>query len=82
MRTSQLPTGGSMLLPRMKWEVAVSYLEGDADRPFVMARMYNAVTMPPYKLPDHKGRSSIQTATTPGGGSVNEIRMSDDKGSE
>jgi type VI secretion system secreted protein VgrG len=82
MRTSQLPTGGSMLLPRMKWEVAVRYLEGDVDRPFVMARMYNMATPPPYKLPDHKGKSSIQTATSPGGGSSNEIRMSDDAGSE
>ncbi|MGH7296569.1 MAG: type VI secretion system Vgr family protein, partial [Polyangiaceae bacterium] len=82
MRTSQLPTGGSMLLPRMKWEVAIRYLEGDVDRPVVMARMYNATTPPPYALPAHKGKSSIQTATTPGGGSSNEIRMSDDKGSE
>jgi type VI secretion system secreted protein VgrG len=82
MRTSQLPTGGSMLLPRMKWEVAVRYLEGDVDRPMVMARMYNTSTPPPYKLPDHKGKSSIQTATSPGGGSSNEIRMCDDKGSE
>jgi type VI secretion system secreted protein VgrG len=82
MRTSQLPTGGSMLLPRMKWEVALRYLEGDVDRPFVMARMYNVATPPPYKLPDHKGKSSIQTATSPGGGSSNEIRMSDDAGSE
>jgi type VI secretion system secreted protein VgrG len=82
MRTSQLPTGGSMLLPRMKWEVAVRYLEGDVDRPLVMARMYNVATPPPYKLPDHKGKSSVQTATSPGGGSSNEIRMSDDKGSE
>ena len=51
MRSSQLPTGGSMLLPRMKWEVAIRYLEGDVDRPFVMARMYNVATPPPYKLP-------------------------------
>lgn len=82
MRTSQLPAGGSMLLPRMKWEVSVRYLEGDVDRPYVMGRMYNAVTMPPYSLPDHKGKSSIQTATTPGGGSSNEIRTCDDKGKE
>jgi len=82
MRTSQLPTGGSMLLPRMKWEVAVSYLEGDVDKPYVMARMYNTATPPPYALPAHKGKSSIQTATTPGGGSSNEIRTCDDKGSE
>lgn len=82
MRTSQLPTGGSMLLPRMKWEVSVRHLEGDADRPMVFGRLYNGTTPPPYKLPDHKGRSSLQTATTPGGGSSNEFRMSDGKGSE
>ena len=82
MRSSQLPTGGSMLLPRMKWEVQVTYLEGDVDRPFVMSRMYNALTPPPYSLPDHKTKSSIQTVTTPGGGSSNEIRMCDSKGSE
>ena len=82
MRTSQLPTGGSMLLPRMKWEVAIRYLEGDVDRPIVMARMYNTATPPPYALPANKGRSSIQTATSPGGGSSNEIRTSDDAGNE
>jgi len=82
MRTSQLPTGGSMLLPRMKWEVIIRYLEGDVDRPYVMARMTNTATPPPYSLPAHKAKSSLQTATTPGGGSTNEIRMSDEKGSE
>src|SRR5262249_30189269 len=41
MRTSQAPTGGSMFLPRMKWEVTVRHNEGDADKPYVMGRMYN-----------------------------------------
>jgi type VI secretion system secreted protein VgrG len=82
MRTSQAPTGGSMLLPRMGWEVAVRYLEGDVDRPFVMSRLYNGATMPPYELPANKVRSSLQTATTPGGGSTNELRTHDGKGSE
>jgi type VI secretion system secreted protein VgrG len=82
MRTSQLPTGGSMLLPRMKWEVNIRYLEGDVDRPIVMGRMYNTATPPPYALPAGKTKSSVQTATTPGGGSSNEIRMDDTKGSE
>src|ERR1035438_4075335 len=82
MRTSQAPTGGSMLLPRMGWEVAVRYLEGDVDRPVVMSRLYNGVTTPPYKLPENKVRSSLQTATTPGGGSSNEVRTHDSKGSE
>lgn len=82
MRTSQVPTGGSMLLPRMNWEVTVLHNEGDPDKPYVMGRMYNAETPPPYNLPDEKGSSSIQTATTPGGGSSNEIRMGDTAGDE
>lgn len=82
IRTSQVPTGGSMFLPRMSWEVTVRHHEGDADRPFVMGRVYNAVTPPPYALPKHSARSAVQTATTPGGGSSNEMRMSDTKGSE
>ena len=82
MRTSQLPTGGSVLIPRMKWEVVVRFNEGDADRPYVMSRMYNTVSPPPYPLPANKARSSLQTATTPGGGSTNEFRFNDTKGSE
>ncbi|MDC0681286.1 type VI secretion system Vgr family protein [Sorangium atrum] len=82
IRTSQVPTGGSMLLPRVGWEVTVRHVEGDADRPFVMGRMYNALTPPPYALPKEAGKSSLQTVTTPGGGSTNELRMSDAKGGE
>lgn len=82
MRTSQLPTGGSMLLPRMKWEVGVRYCEGDPDTPIVMNRLYNTVTPPPYALPAGKARGAMQTATTPGGGSSNEFRMDDTKGKE
>src|SRR5262249_2315090 len=49
--TSQAPTGGSMLLPRVGWEVSVRHVEGDPDTPVVMTRLYNAVTPPPYALP-------------------------------
>ncbi|MEZ4300337.1 MAG: type VI secretion system tip protein TssI/VgrG [Polyangiaceae bacterium] len=82
MRTSQVPTGGSMFLPRMKWEVAIRHNEGDADKPYVMGRLYNGTIPPPYNLPKESAKSSIQTATTPGGGSSNEIRTGDTKGSE
>jgi type VI secretion system secreted protein VgrG len=82
IRTSQVPTGGSMLLPRVGWEVTVAHHGGDADRPLVLGRMYNAVTPPPYALPKEAAKSSVQTATTPGGGSSNEFRMGDTKGSE
>lgn len=81
-RTVQLPTGGSMFLPRMKWETSVDFTEGDVDRPLIFQRLYNALTPPPYELPKNKARGSIQTATTPGGGSTNEFRMDDTKGKE
>ncbi len=82
MRTSQVPTGGSMLLPRVGWEVSVRHVEGDPDVPIVMSRLYNTVTPPPYALPAGKARGAMQTATTPGGGSSNEFRMDDTKGKE
>jgi type VI secretion system secreted protein VgrG len=82
VRTSQVPTGGSMLLPRVGWEVSVRHVEGDPDEPLVMTRLYNAVTPPPYALPGGKARGAMQTATTPGGGSSNEFRMDDSKGKE
>lgn len=82
IRTSQVPIGGSVLLPRVGWEVNLRFHEGDPDRPAVMGRVYNALTPPPYGLPKQCASSSLQTATTPGGGSSNEIRMGDDKGKE
>jgi type VI secretion system secreted protein VgrG len=82
IRTCQLPLGGSMLTPRVGWEVYLNFTDGDPDKPFVFGRMYNGKTPPPYELPKHKTRMSIQTATSPGGGSTNEIRMDDTAGSE
>jgi len=82
IRTCQLPVGGSMFTPRVGWESYLNFIDGDPDKPFVFGRMYNAEKPPPYPLPKNKARSAIQTATTPGGGSSNEIRMADDKGSE
>ena len=82
MRTTQLPFGGGLLTPRMGWEVTLQHLEGDPDQPIVTGRMYTSKAPPPYALPEHKTRMAIQTATSPGGGSVNEIRFDDGKGAE
>lgn len=82
LRAVQMPFGGSQLTPRVGWEVSVGFYEGDVDRPLVQGRMTNAATPPAYPLPGGKTKSSIQTATTPGGGSTNEIRFDDAKGSE
>ncbi|WP_437586343.1 type VI secretion system Vgr family protein [Sorangium sp. So ce1000] len=82
IRTSQLPLGGGLLTPRVGWEVCLDFIDGDPDQPLVGGRLYNAASPPPYPLPAHKTRMALQTATTPGGGSANEIRMDDRAGAE
>lgn len=73
---------GSMYIPRVGQEVVIQFLEGDPDRPVIMGRIYNGESLPPYELPARKTKSSIQSSTTPGGASVNELRMEDSKGNE
>ncbi|KYF80115.1 hypothetical protein BE18_06310, partial [Sorangium cellulosum] len=82
MRVAQLQTSGSMMLPRIGWEMIVEFLEGNPDRPIVTGRLYNGVYMPPYALPEGKTRTAIRTASTPGGGGANEVRFEDKAGAE
>ncbi len=82
MRVGQLQTSGSMVLPRIDWEVVVEFLEGNPDRPIVTGRLYNGVYMPPYALPEGKTRTSLRTMSTPGGQGSNEIRFEDKAGAE
>jgi type VI secretion system secreted protein VgrG len=80
VRVQQMNTSGSMILPRVGWEVEVGFLQGDPDRPVVMQKLYNRLTMPPYTLPANKTQSALQTSTSPGGGSTNELRLQDGDG--
>ncbi|MEZ4296119.1 MAG: type VI secretion system tip protein TssI/VgrG [Polyangiaceae bacterium] len=82
LRVSQLGLGGSMVLPRVGWEVAVAFLEGDPDRPVVLGRVYNPEQAPPYAQPGAAADGSLKTRSTPGGGGINEIKMSDTAGSQ
>jgi type VI secretion system secreted protein VgrG len=82
IRTAQLQTSGSMVLPRLDWEVVVEFIEGNPDRPLVTGKLYNGKFMPPYALPEGKTRTSMQTRSTPGGGGSNEIRLEDRAGGE
>ncbi|WP_342378040.1 type VI secretion system tip protein VgrG [Myxococcus stipitatus] len=82
LRVGQLALGGSMIVPRVGFEVMVDHELGDRDRPLVVGHLYNGEAMPPYALPDHATLSSIQTATTGGGPGANELRFEDATGSE
>lgn len=82
MRVGQFPLGGSMILPRVGFTALVHHLEGDIDQPLITSHLYDGASPPPYPLPANKTRTSWGTATTPGGGSVNETRFEDKAGSE
>jgi len=79
-RVLQLNTSGSMILPRVGWEMTLGYLDGDPDRPLVLQRLYNRDAMPPHGLPDAKSKSSLQSHTTGGGEGVNALHMEDGSG--
>lgn len=81
-RVVQRGTQGSMLLPRVGWNVFAMNEEGAVDAPTIMSRMIDAEHLPPYELPANMTRTTYKTDTSPGGGSSNEIRMEDKKGAE
>ena len=82
MRVTQLHTGGSVITPRIGWEVAIGFFEGDPDRPFILGRLYNAERSPPYALPGASASGSLKSASSPGGAGANEIKMADSGGSQ
>jgi type VI secretion system secreted protein VgrG len=82
MRVAQRGTGDSMLLPRIGWNVLTFNEEGSPDVPSVLSRIHDAEHPPAYPLPANKTRVVFKTATTPGGGSFNEVRYEDERGAE
>lgn len=85
IRVSQVWAGrgfGMASLPRIGQEVLVDFLEGDPDQPVVVGRLFNGTSPHPYKLPDHKTKTSWKSDTSPGSGGFNEITFEDAKGKE
>ncbi|MCX4246559.1 type VI secretion system Vgr family protein [Paraliomyxa miuraensis] len=73
---------GFVFLPRIGMEVAVTFIDGDPDRPVVTGCLYNGSHSTPYPLPDEKTKSTIKSNSTPGGGGFNELRFEDAAGAE
>ncbi len=82
LRVMQAPLGGQMIIPRVGWEVAVAFMDGDPDKPFVLGRLYNAERTPPYALPGAKTSGAIRSASSPGGAGANELKLGDSGGGQ
>jgi type VI secretion system secreted protein VgrG len=68
---------GMMVIPRIGHEVLVGFLNGDPDAPIIVGRVFNATERVPYKLPDHKTRSTWKSDSSIGSGGFNEIMFED-----
>ncbi|WP_050436282.1 type VI secretion system Vgr family protein [Chondromyces crocatus] len=73
---------GMIVIPRVGQEVLVGFLDGDPDHPVVVGRVFNATQAVPYKLPDHKTRSTWKSDSSLGSAGFNEIMFEDLKGQE
>ena len=85
VRVSQAYAGagwGGVFLPRIGSEVLIRHMDGDPDRPICIGQLYNGQNRTPYKLPEHKTRSTLKTHSTLGGEGYNELRFEDQKGKE
>ena len=77
-------TWGWQHLPRVGTEVAVSFMDGDPDRPVVMGGLYNSGMKPVFAIPDEQTKSGLRTRSTKGGSTTtfSEFSFDDKKGSE
>jgi type VI secretion system secreted protein VgrG len=73
---------GVITVPRIGQEVLVGFLSGDPDQPIVVGRVFNAKNTVPYKLPDHKTRSTWKSDSTPNAEGFNEVMFEDLAGQE
>lgn len=75
---------GAMYLPRIGQEVVVDFLNGDPDLPLITGRVYNAMNMPPWSLPDNATQSGVLTRSSKEGteANANALRFEDKKGEE
>lgn len=75
VRSTQPLMSGSMLIPRVGWEVFCTHWGRSSDEPLVLGRLVNAEFPPPVKLPEERlttvfGTRSTKTGRAAGGGAT------------
>lgn len=80
VRVMQANLPGSMLIPRVGWEVIVGFEDGDPDRPYVLGRSFNGKQLPPFGLPANKTVTAFGTVSSPGGARSNMVHIDDAAG--
>lgn len=79
------PNWGTLFTPRVGTEVLVDFIEGDIDRPVIVAQLYNGADTPPFAAgvessANHAGTlSGIHTRNFDGGG-YNQWQLDDTQG--
>ena len=74
---------GSINTPRIGEEVLVDFINGDADRPIVLGRLYNSAMSPPWGFPAAAKQSGIKSKSFNSPlANFNELMFNDTAGSE
>jgi type VI secretion system secreted protein VgrG len=81
-RVLQPNLAGSLLIPRVGWEVWVGFEDGDPERPVVLGRADNAKHPPALGLPENKTTTQIGTPSTPGAGTKQLLTFEDKAGKQ
>lgn len=79
------PNWGTVFMPRIGTEVLVDFIEGDIDRPVIVAQLHNGVDLPPFSAgvdsgADHAGVLSGMHSRSFDGGGFNQWQVDDTSG--
>ncbi|WP_199540758.1 type VI secretion system Vgr family protein [Paraburkholderia kururiensis] len=75
---------GMIQIPRIGDEVVVLFIDGNPDKPLIIAGVYNAQNVPPWTLPANATQSGVLTRSSKGAtpANANAIRFEDKMGAE